>query len=793
MNHALPNWIEHWLGVAPVGPGEGTIWGVESAWRLAPWATVLVVLTLSAAVAAIYTRDADGRPAWLKALLAGLRMSVIALLLLMLAQFVLSLKRTGLPYVALVIDESASMSIADRYADPKLREALAARAKQAGFDEVTRENLAKTLLLENDARLLRRLERDYQLKVYFLSTAARPEAGALDKLTASIRDLEPQGESSQLGRGLRTVLNDLRGTPPAAVILLSDGITTEGESLAEAAAYARRKGTPLFAVALGDPQPVRDLELSDLLVDEVVFVDDIVQFEFNLTGSGYDGQQVEALLREKNSSEPLARMPVTIDAEAGPQKVRLPYRPTEVGEFEYTVEVAPRGDESTADNNRQTRLVSVRKEQIRVLLAQAYPNFEFRYLKNMLERDETIELKTVLQEADPQYSEADRTALPVFPLRKEELFEYDVIMLGDVNPGFLSASVLDHIADFVREKGGGLVLIAGPQFMPAAFRGTELEPLTPVALDSLVVPAPGATASEGFLVAPTELGMSTTAFQLGDSAEESRRIWQNLPPLYWHVQAAKLRPAARVLAEHSSAALVDGRKTPLIVLEYVGAGKVLFHAFDESWRWRYQVGDIYFARYWAQMLRYLSRAKLLGKSRQAELTVDRREYERGETVRLRVRFSDERTAPANDDGVTVMVQRAGGRQQAATLARSAANQGVFEGSLTELTEGDYHAWVTAPQLEGSAPACDFLVRRPPGEFVRTQMDEAELSRAARETGGQAYNFVTARRLLGDLPRGRQIPIDVLPSIPLWNRWPVLVLFLALLIGEWLLRKRIGLL
>ncbi len=80
-------------------------------------------------------------------------------------------------------------------------------------------------------------------------------------------------------------------------------------------------------------------------------------------------------------------------------------------------------------------------------------------------------------------------------------------------------------------------------------------------------------------------------------------------------------------------------------MHYVGSGKVIFHATDETWRWRFRVGDVFFARYWVQTIRYLSRSKLLGKDRSAELTVDRREYRRGEPVRVRVRFLDDRQAP----------------------------------------------------------------------------------------------------------------------------------------------------
>jgi hypothetical protein len=71
------------------------------------------------------------------------------------------------------------------------------------------------------------------------------------------------------------------------------------------------------------------------------------------------------------------------------------------------------------------------------------------------------------------------------------------------------------------------------------------------------------------------------------------------------------------------------------------------------------------------------------------------------------------------------------------------------------------------------------------------MDAAEMRRAAEQTGGRFYTFETMGRLLGDLPPGRQVPIESLPLRPLWNTWPVLLVFLLLLIAEWILRKRKG--
>jgi hypothetical protein len=128
-----------------------------------------------------------------------------------------------------------------------------------------------------------------------------------------------------------------------------------------------------------------------------------------------------------------------------------------------------------------------------------------------------------------------------------------------------------------------------------------------------------------------------------------------------------------------------------------------------------------------------------------------------------------------------------------TLRRSSANRGVFEGVVTRPAVGSYHTWLVSPTLEGRAPADDFLVIAPAGEFEHTQMDAAELKKAANDTQGVFYSMATADRLLRDLPEGRQVPIESLEPIVLWNKWPLVLLFLGLIITEWIWRKRRGLL
>lgn len=793
MNGTLPQWLEHWLDIPAAGSGEGTAWTLDDRWTWAPWATLVFVALAAAWVLFWYAREVAAAGRVFRLLLATVRLTLVGLLLFMLAEFVLSLNRTGLPYVVVLLDDSASMGTVDRYEDAKLAKAAAVRVKAADLGEASRLNLAKSLLSAKNDALLQSIARRFKLKTYFVSAAARPQSGDVQAVAQAIDDLEATGESSRLGQAVETVLDDFRGNLPSAVILLSDGINTEGDTLIDAAAQARRKGVPLFTVALGSETPIRDLELTDLLVDEVVFVDDVVNFDFKVTGTGLEGRQVPVVLRQKGEQAPLAETTLTIGADGEPQRVRLPYRPTEVGDFDYVIEIDPLGEENQRDNNRQQRRVSVRDEQVRVLLVQSYPSYEFRYLKNLLERDKTVRVRTVLQEADPEYVQLDETALAVFPVRRDELFEYDVVIFGDVNPAFLSPSALENIVAFVEEKGGGVIFISGPLYTPLEYRDRALAELLPIDFGGAIGADPGRVVNEPFQMQPSELGLTGPTMQLGDTPAETVEIWRKLPPLYWFFEAPALKPAARVWAEHPLRAANDGRRLPLVAMQYVGSGKVIFHATDETWRWRFRVGDVFFARYWVQTIRYLSRTKLLGKDRSAELTTDRREYRRGENVRLRVRFLDERQAPPENDGVTVIVEREGDKNRRVQLARNAANRGVFEGVLTAGADGGYHVWVAAPTLPGEPPATDFRVVAPPGERARLQTDVAALRRASADTRGRSYNLLTASNLLADLPEGRQVKTEALPPLPLWNHWLLMPVFLCLLVAEWILRKVGGML
>jgi hypothetical protein len=788
MSGRLPAWLVEWLGV-PVPSDTGTAtWQLDSRWSWAPWATLLLVLVAIAWTASLYARESGSASRMYRAALVALRLAAIGLVLVMLAQWALALWLTGPPSVALVIDHSASMGITDRYDDPTVTARLNERLVANGLTEPKRLSIAKLLLKENNGRLLRELSDRYRLAAYAVAgNVERLSEGSsstdLARAVDSLATDSPASQSTRIGDALQRIIDDFRGSPPAAAILLSDGVVTEGVSLSGAAQNLRSAGVPLLAVGIGSAKPPRDIELADVLVDDVVFVDDVVSFQTQIKATSLEGQQAKVTLRREGESTLLAELAVVLPPAGKTLSVRLTDRPTKAGELTYVVEITPRDDETDKKNNRQSRKVTVRDERVRVLLAHGYPNYEFRFLKTLLERDRSVQLSTYLQDADPEYSEQDKSALRSFPVNRDELLAYDVLIIGDVDPRLLPQSVWQNVRVFVSEKGGGAVFIAGSKFLPQLYRDNpDVSALLPVKPES--VAAVGSSASDmsrGFTVRPTRLGLQHPAFQLGDSPSETEQIWSKLAPLYWFYPVGELKAGAQVLA--------DGLGKPVICFQYFGAGRVLFHAIDSTWRWRTGGGEPFFARYWVQTIRFLAHGKL-GKGRGVELTADRREYRRGEVAQLRTRFLDTQLAPAGEE-VVVLVNMSGQARKRVTLRRNSAVAGVYEGPLADLTDGQYEVLLVEPQLSGNPATVKFSVVPPPGEFARTEMDAVALAAAAEATHGKFYTIADADRLLTDLPASRRVPIRNLPPIPIWNRWWLLFAFLSCITTEWVLRKRKG--
>lgn len=789
----LQRLIEWYFEVPAAEPGKGTAWDVvvrdTTAGNL-PGGLLSLGIVGIVAIIWLYRRPGNSLSLKTRSTLTALRVASLLLLLLMASGLALSVQRTGLPYLVLLIDTSASMGSVDQYSSPIYAEPARQWIAEKKLPEASRLEIAKSVLLDTRANLLRTLGARYRLKVYTFDDTVAPLTSSggdeMQQIEGALKQIQPTGTETRPAPCLQKIYEEFRGATPAGIVLLTDGVASRSasERTSAAAEQANLQSIPLFPVGLGSSDAERDLELTDVLVERLAILGDPLLFSARVRSWGVKDEKVLATLRRVGESEVLASAEVL--PTTNPFSIELLTVPQVEGDQEYEVSIVPVTGESTVENNSIKSSVTIRRTKIRVLLVERSPRWEFRHLKPLLERDEMIELKTVLQDSDIDFVQEDRTALAGYPTQQSELDAFDVVILGDVDLSFLNPQSFSHLRSFVGEQGGGLILIAGEKHNPKSFQGTPLEVLCPVELDTLTLPDREVTLGPGFQLEPTPEGRAQTFLRLDDQMADPAALWKTLPELHWAWNLGKCKPGAVTLAVQSNR-FSDSGKMPVLVWQRFGSGQVLFHATDEMWQWRQGREDAVYGRYWGQVLRQLCRAKLLGAERTLKLTSDRPVYTIGESVRLMARSRGGLGSGA--ESLVAIVERSGGERRRVTLERVPDNATQYEAVLPMEPVGQYQAWIESAGSPSPSDPCRFRVEIPNRELRERAANHEDLKEAARISHGKFYHWTGAGQLAREVPAGRPVAETAAELVPLWKRWELVVLLLICLTTEWLIRKR----
>lgn len=742
----------------------------------------------------VYLRDPAQRRRRLP--MAILRGGVLALVVLLLnrPQLTVTQARIEPSVLAVMIDDSLSMRLAD----------IAAAPNQPPSQRLA---AVERLLTDADAKLLRDLAAVHQLRFYRFSGDAisldAPARFATPEDAAAVRrkidELKPIGVQTRLIESLGTVARELRGQRIAGALLLTDGRETDAKG-GESASALRDLGLKVFAVPVGTDVGLRNVEIESVAVQDSVFAGDIVNVKVALRTTGVPpGTAIRLILKDKSGVPILdegkpVELAVPIDRD-GPQQAELQFIPSQVGPLDLSVEAVPLdGEIDDADNVRAVQL-AVLDANLRVLYVDGYPRWEYRYLKQELIRDPTVNVSCLLTSADTSFAQEGDRPITRFPETIEELLEYDVVLFGDVDPRQFTDNQLALVNEFVSRRGGGFGMIAGPNYAPQKYQNTAIEPLLPVDISRVEGGTRRAdgTVAEGFRIALTEDGRNSSVFRFfRDPKVNADYVAGRIQEMFWYCRGVTTKAGVgETLAQHPKETGPDGRPAPLVVVGRFGTGRTSFSALDDTWRWRYYTGEQIFNSYWTQTLRTLARGKKLGQ-RKLTLASERPVYQLGETARVNVRVLDPQVlATLPGELQAKLVDEQGQVVRDVTLIRRGASGDGYVGGFTADRLGRFS--VKLPSLGAGVDdaAVPLEIAVPRLELNDPTVDRVTLARLAAETGGQVVPFAEAASLPTRIPSAqREIPL--IANSPLWAAPSALALFAGLITAEWILRKRAGL-
>jgi uncharacterized membrane protein len=737
-------------------------------WLVVPLALVMLVLLFLGP-------DRDRASRGRRAVLTVLRLLVILLVIFgMLRPTLVWTKITKQAATLLVLlDHSRSMLVTDMVGKKSRWDAAATAVRDSlpAFDK---------------------LSTDLEIKFYEIDEQAREV-----NYTPGQLDLggEADGVQTAIGASLEQVLKAQAGKRLAGVILLSDGAqrASPPHDLPPQIPVRRMAdlGYRLYSVPFGQgrgPGQSRDIALEELLVPATVFVKNQLPITATVRVDGFEHQAVSVQASVETSPgkmEVVASKQVTARQDGERITVELEYVPIMPGEIKITVSVPPQPGELLTTNNEISTFVTVLKGGLNVLYLEGTLAGEQKYLRWSLDASPDIKLDTILIRADKPATR------PTDLAEKFEPGKYDVYIIGDLDSTAFKAEELDKLVKGI-ERGAGFMMLGGlhsfgaggygetplAAVLPIEFNRLERQNLEEKVREDLHVPGP-------LPMVPTAKGLGQYLMKL--SAGDNAAAWRELPPLVGANRFSGLKATASVLAESPD-------KQPLLVATDYGNGRALAFAGDSTWRWWMQGHEAEHKRFWRQVILWLARKDDMNEGN-VWIKLAQRRYSPGSRVEFTVGAATAQGQPVADAQFAAHVVLPGGKQADVRL-RHEGTTGTLSGTFLDTQGvGDYTVVAEATlnrEAIGSARA-RFLVFEQDLELSNPAADVGALESLAAMTSGKTVAPEQLPKLLDEIKEGtKELEVETQSKDTLWDNWGFLLCFVGLLVVEWFLRKKWGL-
>ncbi len=651
-----------------------------------------------------------------------------------------------------LVDASASMDVADDYRQPRV-----ARARK--------------IVQEWKRALPAGLKLD---ELEFDTTIHKPGEGP----SVATRGTE-------LGGCLLALAERGDIAPYLGVVLLTDG----GDEPVESATLPK---VPLCIVGIGtDSATWNDLALTEVQAPATAEKDTAFEISADIqarTGHGggfaQSASRARVLLEHAAASNQWERVTEqAVDLSNLRVRARLSAKCAETGLQRYRVTVEPVNGELSGLNNSRVVTVNVQKKALHVLYFTRELGQEFKVLRNELARDPGIAFKALFRTTGNHFTlqgdrlPGDEALESGFPATKQGLEHYDVIIIGSFPAEDCTPQQMQALAQFT-EDGGTVIFLGGDSsFGRGGYAQTSLAVLFPwrlaerepdLAQGSFPVSVPPVASGHPILATVEDaLAHGTAILDCVNLVEE-------------------LKPGATALLN----ARVGVRDVAVVAVQPFGKGKVMGIASNTLWKWANQPEPLRsaYGLFWRQAIRNLT-GKTEGGQNLA-VRWDKDFYRPGEQAAGEIRVTGasagalrfNASLSAIGQAAPVRVEPVPGQTQ------------TYRVKLQFRERGDYDFRLVAYQTDRVLESYEknFPVAPLVAEGSRLELDELFLKQLAERGGGAYFKEAEAAQFLQRVTGNnlRKVTVEK-SSLAEAGPWFTLA-FLGVLVGEWILRRRMNL-
>ena len=647
--------------------------------------------------------------------------------------------------------------------------------------KMNRTEIVEFLLTQKPFNILKELKKIGDVEIVLMN---QPLRAVNDDEKLPEKNFLP---TTRLGSVLYDISNRYGKQPISGIFLFSDGQINSGKSLIEIKEIFRERKIPLYSVGIGQKQPPKDICIEKVFAPISSYKDDKLNINVVLHRNGFEDDPFKLTLKcdgktlKEQRIQPGQDSTITVDMSFLEKKSGLRH-------YEVVAESKP--GEILKNNNSKAFSVNILTDPVKVLLVEEFPRWESRYLNMMLKRDIRINLETIFiaSSEDGKLKIEDKKGC--FPATRNKMFAYDVIILGDVNPAHFNIEQLKNLRDFVIERGGVLIAMAGPHYMPEAYRDTPIKNIFPCQIKPKQIYQGEEDKENSEIINKVpivlnELAMYEDMVRIGDTPESTLDLWKGLPEMNWVKSGVYPSKNAEILVRS------EKEKLPVLLTAYAGLGKVLYIGTDSFWRWRKYVRWKYHHRMWGQIIMWATLGKTTGADKHVKLMTDRPIYSPDEAITLKARVLDKDEKAMEKATVSAEIYDADGEMVKNVRFISIPNSGgEYRAKVKGLPKGKYKVVPIVLELADVEINADYnfeVKDIATSEYIKLVLNEKNLNSISNE-----YQFFPmAGKLVDKIPEINKIE-EKKKDYDLWDSFYLMFLVAILLAAEWSIRKKIKL-
>jgi hypothetical protein len=439
--------------------------------------------------------------------------------------------------------------------------------------------------------------------------------------------------------------------------------------------------------------------------------------------------------------------------------------------IKYTLEVAKAAGEKILSNNVFIHAVEVRKGKINVGLIAGQIDYDLKFLRLLLGRNEEIELRSsVLTSANRNFYSGPAEITQ----NSDLLVFYNLQLSGNV------------ISDLTRNIPGSVPVMFILNQRMDQNAGDFIRKFFP--LQTLTIAA-DSWQSQVIRTADGKLNPQLSVF---NNENQNNAFWEKCPPIIIPYEWPQFGPQVQVWLESRNPFRNDKPNFPVLTTYRSKNRKSLLLLGSGFWRWHFSFSDDQvFKAGWSGVLSNMVRWLTTGiTDKTVNLTSGKKNYEMGQSVGLKTQVFDGAFNPLNDALVQTRVSGPAGTFE---IENELESDGLYNSQFVAFKDGEYLiesvAWYNDVML--GRDSLDLVVAPVNREFMVTTQNDLFLRQLSEKSGASYFPEQHAQELLDKIDLSEKQE-QISKTFELWHKMVVLLIIVLLLSLEWLLRKRSGL-